>query len=368
MDRGQLVGMLLDAGADVSITDIWGRTPMHYANNVDIANILLSYGACLNTLDNRDQTILHFAVQGCNHNMSCFLVENGADCSDVNVNTQDENGETLLYYAVTHAFVKVTQRLLQNGALTNVYNTTTGMTPIHIAVAHGNPVTIRLLFRYGANVEQLGFGGVTPLFFAIIFGHEYIAEMLIDEYHADVKISLFTHSRATLLHVTAHRDCPWTVDLLVAYGADINATDSHGNTPLHYAIDRDHVDVVVSLLKRGAKLWSKQPTGELHQVINIHGWRNRATSTTMSLIRHVYQRIEDAAAMMELKKKAFTQFDKIEAGLIDMILQDSALDTSLDKINVRTILEEIEREITTNHKTILNRFPGHKTIVGKTTI
>jgi len=363
MDRVQMVEMLLDAGADVSPTDVWGRTPMHYATTVDTVNILLAHGACLNALDNINQTVLHFAVQKCDNMLSCFLIQHGADPSDVNMNTQDEHGETPLHFAVTHGLVEVARCLLQNRAHINIHNAV-GMSPIHTSITQGIPEMIRLLFRYGANIEQLGVGGSTPLFFAIILGLEDIARMLIDEYRADVTITLFDNSHATLLHITAHTASLWAVDLLVAHGVDVNKTDLHGNTPLHYAIEHDHVGMVVNLLKRGAKLWSKRPTGELYQVINIHDMRNGSTSTTMSLIRHVYQCIEEASNTMELKKNVFTLFERIEPSLIDLILQDPVLDTSRDKMDIRNIIEEIERRTITHQKTVLDRFSRHRTIVG----
>ena len=43
------------------------------------------------------------------------------------------------------------------------------------------------------------------------------------------------------------------VELLIAKGADVNARDGDGRTPLSYAQDKGHTKIVELLRKHGAK-------------------------------------------------------------------------------------------------------------------
>jgi ankyrin repeat protein len=336
----EIIKMLLKARVDVSLNDIWGRTPLHYAGNTKVARMLVENGACLHHTDIHRHSILHRFIYECNHDMSCFLIESGVDCSVVDVNTRDKYGETVLFYAVARGRLEVVRCLLENGAHVGIHNSIL-LTPIHTAVKCGNLDIIRLLFMHGACVDQFGFGGTTALFFTIIADHEKVAEMLIHEYKADVTISLDAGSGATLLHTAAHASRAWAVELLVRNGADVNAKDRYGKTPLCYAVDRDEVFVAVQLLEHGATLWSKQSTGHIIRTIDIHGWRQKIISSTMTLIRLVYKRIDDASTALDMKKKAFSLMETIEPGIIDMILQDCTLDSSRDKIDVQSIIQEM---------------------------
>jgi ankyrin repeat protein len=342
-NRLQMVKMLLKAGADVSLLDIWGRTPLHYACCTEVVILLRENGALLNHKDSYDRTLLHRVMYECDNVFACFLLEIGADFTDVQINIQDEQGETLLCYAVALDKVDVARSLLQNGAHLEVYNSL-WMTPIHIAVKRGHFAMIELLMSHGGNINQLGFGGTTPLFFAIMAGHRELSTTLIQIYDADALIRVSASTNATLLHSAAHTCQPWAVRLLVEHGVDVNAVDLFGKTSLDYAIDHDHVDFVDELLVYGAKLWSKNADGEVQQCVDILGWRQNVNTTSMTLIKLVYKRIEEESNNLRLKKEAFT-FIELEPGVIDMILQSAILDSSPENISVIDIMKSLNLEV-----------------------
>lgn len=45
-----------------------------------------------------------------------------------------------------------------------------------------------------------------------------------------------------------------TVELLIKKGADVNAQNNDSLTPLHFAADKAHMDMVEVLVKHGAKV------------------------------------------------------------------------------------------------------------------
>ncbi|GIV20395.1 MAG: hypothetical protein KatS3mg023_2146 [Armatimonadota bacterium] len=57
---------------------------------------------------------------------------------------------------------------------------------------------------------------------------------------------------ATALHIAAGKDNLKMVQVLVGKGADLNAQDIYGYTPLHYAVKAGYVSVAEYLLNRGA--------------------------------------------------------------------------------------------------------------------
>jgi hypothetical protein len=63
------------------------------------------------------------------------------------------------------------------------------------------------------------------------------------------------------LHKAAWNDQRAAADLLIRFGADVNARGDHGMTPLHYAAKQGSSEVVELLLKRGADVRAKDDAG-----------------------------------------------------------------------------------------------------------
>ena len=76
----------LDAGANVSAKDVNDWTPLYYAANNEIAELLITRGADVNAIDKRGWSPLHAAVMGGEETIE-FLIANGA-----NVNAKIESG------------------------------------------------------------------------------------------------------------------------------------------------------------------------------------------------------------------------------------------------------------------------------------
>ena len=126
---------LLQRGADVSVTDRDGCTPLHYAvKEGQVANIsiLLDAGADLHARDKSGATVLHVAARSENSEpMITLLLDRGAESS---INTIDKPyNNTPLHEAAWSKCVETCRLLLQRGANPNLCSIVG--TPLH-AGAH----------------------------------------------------------------------------------------------------------------------------------------------------------------------------------------------------------------------------------------
>ncbi|MBA3996461.1 MAG: hypothetical protein C0489_05145 [Candidatus Accumulibacter sp.] len=148
--RGDLeeIRTLLDAGAEINVTDALGRTPLHMAG---------FYG--------RPRT-------------TELLLARGAD-----IGARDRVGMTPLHAAVLDGTYQVVDLLLGKGADINAASDS-GMTPLHLAASTGQPKVIRLLLQHGANPNSKDKDGKTPQDYAARNAHPKTLALLQQQQNA----------------------------------------------------------------------------------------------------------------------------------------------------------------------------------------
>uniref|UniRef100_A0ABD2X598 Uncharacterized protein n=1 Tax=Trichogramma kaykai TaxID=54128 RepID=A0ABD2X598_9HYME len=144
-----------------------------------------------------------------------------------------------------------------------------GYTCFHAACMAGDEETVRRFISQGVDVD-LDTWKRSPLHIAAEYWREEIVEILLENGASPNQLD---RERSTPLHALArHRVCDFVacyrrdtdgtgarsvdaiVDLLIAKGANIEARNENGDTPLSFAVSRIDVDVTRSLLKHGASL------------------------------------------------------------------------------------------------------------------
>ena len=143
--------------------------------------------------------------------------------------------------------VELAEVLLENGA-----DRTDGVTT-HIAAGSGNVRALKLLNRFGVNVNGIP-GGVPPLRYilgwAVSQGIPGIRWLL--DHGADPNL-VWAQSGDAALHIAAQRWDVQMVELLVSHGADIHQRRSDGRTAFAVAALHGNQEIAAWLLRHGAK-------------------------------------------------------------------------------------------------------------------
>ncbi len=137
-------------------------------------------------------------------------------------------------------------------------------------ISEHNYPAAKLLILRGADTNYRGSEG-TPLMLAIFYGDDVELIQLLVNHGADVRAKMDIDEMArgfTPLHyhISLHRlavNFPAIATILLDAGANINAKDAEGNTPLHIAAKKGYASKVQYLLSRGANPAIKNNQGQL---------------------------------------------------------------------------------------------------------
>ena len=133
------------------------------------------------------------------------------------------------------------------------------VTPLIIAAHNGHLESVKILLRYGADIEARGtlkianevIEGCKPLWAAAASGHLDVVKLLIER---NAHVEGGTQMGSTPLRAAAHEGHLDVVRCLVERGADVNSQNNGGDTPLMTACYCGHLSVVTYLSNKGAFL------------------------------------------------------------------------------------------------------------------
>lgn len=173
------VRLCLSAASNLSKTDVYGRTALHYAcmqstGSEHISALLLQHNAPVNVLDHNISSPLHYAIINGSLESVQLLLRYGAE-----INPKTEADYIPLSMACARGHFDIAKLLLESGAKI-LYNAE-GLLPIHLVARAGHRGLCKLLFENHVDIEARDkFSGWTPMFFAASEGHVQILQELID--------------------------------------------------------------------------------------------------------------------------------------------------------------------------------------------
>ena len=128
-----------------------------------------------------------------------------------------------------------------------------GMTALHWAALNGDVPMINALLGAGAKADPVTrLGSYTPLHLASARGHGAAVVRLLD---AGSNAKAVTGTGVQPIHLAAEAGSADALKALLDHGADVNVRDeTHGRTPLVFAVSEDRVDAMKVLIARGANV------------------------------------------------------------------------------------------------------------------
>lgn len=293
---------LLDKGADVNAETENRDTALSLAtwqNQTEAALLLMDRGADITHVDNFGDTLLLDAAKRCNHRLMRALLER-----KIEVNHQNKNGESALHRSAEQGDIEGVRLLLDHNANPGLKDKI-GRTPVMMAMLNEHVNVVRLLLQRGSPVDAQDTNGATPLTMMLELvarpgraqrGYWDIVETLLRKgapLNQPPKIGETLLSRAAaeaqaaIIEVliarglspnatepqsgrtplvacimSRHRESLRMAKLLLDKGADVNAQDEKGNTPLMAAAAINNAELCRLLLDKGAVVTLANKYGE----------------------------------------------------------------------------------------------------------
>lgn len=169
IDPTEIYHLLLNRGADPSLTDKYGKTLLYQVvTNLRKVELLLEHGADINMKNEDGKTPIFELIQYGKWSLIQLFIERGAL-----VNVQDSKGQTPLHCVISGTIYNSTLKdriwidntmidtLVNNGADPNLANAD-GQTPLHVAAKLKNIEVCLCLLRNGADPQLADHKGLYP--------------------------------------------------------------------------------------------------------------------------------------------------------------------------------------------------------------
>jgi ankyrin repeat protein len=318
---------------DVHATDAKGRTPLHYAaelNDAALAAFFIAMGADIEAEDQAGQTPLGICAEKGHAKAAKMLVSSGANIhkpakyglsiakislnntellqsmlTPASMESTDSNGNTILHIASEAGSVTAVKTILAaidasgNNVLAAMGNrngpldqrATNGQNALDIALSRpdsqvhmeiaeqlilAGAVSANPIYSYfapavrSANYDLRRVNGTAPLHFAAGEGHEGLISFLIER---KANINIKNASGATPLHEATRSGKVSVIRLILKNGAEVDSQDAKGNSVLHVAAPpQDHQAVIQLFMDSGINPNLRDDHGDspLHVLISLN--------------------------------------------------------------------------------------------------
>lgn len=264
--RASTVSLLLARGARLTPSDD-GCTPLHHAldsGHEAVVRVLLEHdrptGELVKAFCGGGNPVLAYAFccrEPPSLSLLQLLLDHGADVNSRSL----VNGQSAVFHAASASDPAFLKLFLDNGARVTDRDRF-GVTPLHEAAAF-QPATVNLLLDSGAPIDPKDDEGQTPLYWAAERGQEDVVRLLLA---CGADINAVDACGVSPL-ARACSQCSVHVNLgmarlLVGRGADVNRCDAEGMTALHHAAREGHAEIVVLLLRNGARPYDRDAGGD----------------------------------------------------------------------------------------------------------
>lgn len=222
--------------------------------HLEIVNLLLDNNVNPNQTDSSSFTPLYLAIKLNNPDiMQKILTATGFDI----------NAANQLHLAASRGDSEVISEMLKHGANPNIKITNNEDTPLYIAVHFRKIDVIKTLLSHpnvDPNLKRAD--GYTPLLTAAYNGDIEILKILLTNDRVDRNV-VRVQSNSSALMLAAYRGHANIVaELIKDKDVDLKILNTNGETALHLAVSKGHLEVVNLLLKNGMDPSLKNKNGK----------------------------------------------------------------------------------------------------------
>ncbi|KAL7909977.1 ankyrin repeat protein [Trichoderma velutinum] len=237
---------LIEGGVNVN-EPYQGQSPLMHATHfgkTECARVLLDKGARIDWRDASGESALFKAAAEQNFEIADFLLNRGADPSETGLLDLCLNSPQIM------------RKVLELFPKPNTKDKD-GFTPICNAAASCQLEAIKILVEFGAEVDIETPNGNTPLIELVKNDHPDVVRCLLGA-RAEVKFQ--GRKRSPALHYAKTVEM---INILIKNGADVNMADADGDTALHYQVRASSFNLLAiqRLITAGANINAKNIAG-----------------------------------------------------------------------------------------------------------
>ena len=241
----EVVEYLVEQGAEVNAEDRWKGTPLQDAmreKHDAVCKRLRSKGASVMDMRTMGEHLCKAAGSG-DVSLLSRLLDNKAD-----PNAVDYDRRSALHLAAAEGHLFCVEMLIDRGADPNLADRW-GNTALLEAVNHKHDAISALLRQHGAKmIDQES--SSQALLSAAGQGDVAAVRRLLDN---GAKATAADYDKRTALHLACSEGLQEVAEILIGRGADVNAEDRWGGTPLAEALRNNNPALVKFLQSKGAK-------------------------------------------------------------------------------------------------------------------